>query len=191
MSEVRIGIEVDRTDGRHVYRMAFQTSMKGPQPTYGTWFPTDLGEWERPASDINIQAEIDRAFREWQRLKEPDRVISVVAWWRMTDAEWEVMTADRPYRNACVYTASAISHDMVRARECYRTAVRRARTPIFVKLDGEWMRATGQGRTAEAAQIEALRQQWRDATTNPEIEIALTIDDLKAVAYPADSISRA
>jgi hypothetical protein len=52
----------------------------------------------------------------------------------------------------------------------------------MVELDGQWTRATGQGKQAEADAVEAERQKWRDAPADPRIEAAQSVEELKQVA---------
>lgn len=55
---------------------------------------------------------------------------------------------------------------MKRVRSIHIERLRIARGPILEQKDKEWMRAFGQGKTEEAARIEAERQALRDL---PEI----------------------
>jgi hypothetical protein len=144
--------------------------------------------WDRASSDANIQAEVDRAALIWRNRKNDDgspsddAVDTVVGWWRMTDTEWEMMSRDRDYRNAIVRNGSGkCEHDMPRARELHRNLIRTRRADEFIKLDGEWMRATGRGDAAEAARVEAERQKLRDAPADPRIDTASTVEELKAL----------
>jgi hypothetical protein len=51
----------------------------------------------------------------------------------------------------------------------------------MVELDGQWTRATGQGKKAEQDAVEAERQKWRDAPADPRIDVAQTVEELKQI----------
>lgn len=51
-------------------------------------------------------------------------------------------------------------------------------------LDREWMRSVGQGKKADADEIEARRQTLRDLPATLDTDSAATIDELKAKWSP-------
>jgi hypothetical protein len=90
---------------------------------------------------------------------------------------------DRSYRDAWTYDGAAISHDMGKAREIHRNKIRAARAPLFAVLDIEYQRADETGDKAAKAAIAARKVSLRDATRDPQIDAANTIDALKQ-AWP-------
>ena len=85
------------------------------------------------------------------------------------------------YKEARVDNGLAITHDMVKAKEIHLDILRSDRAKLFEQLDGEWMRAMGQKKSAEADAIEAHREILRNITTDPRIAAALTIEDLTQI----------
>jgi hypothetical protein len=72
-----------------------------------------------------------------------------------------------------------ITINMEKARDIHRTKMRVAREPLLTKLDIAFQRALEQN--ANTATIVAQKQALRDVTSDPAIEAAQTIDELKAV----------
>jgi hypothetical protein len=70
-----------------------------------------------------------------------------------------------------------ITIDMTRAREIWRDKIRLARN--FAPLDLAFQRAQETG--ADIRAIVAAKQALRDAPDDPRIEVAATLDELKAV----------
>ena len=130
----------------------------------------DSVRWTREATDANIQAEITKTLPAFDADKKP------LKGWRVV-AEADLPT-DRDYRNAWRDKAGKVEHDTPHARKIHLDSLRAERAPILEAKDREWMRATGQGKKQEADRIEAERQALRDL---PDVEIAKTIDELKAI----------
>lgn len=91
---------------------------------------------------------------------------------------------DRTYRNAWTWNGTAVTHDMAKAREIHRDALRRVRAPKLVALDVEYQKADEASDTAKKRDIAARKQALRDATKHSAIDAAQTVDELKA-AVPA------
>lgn len=72
-----------------------------------------------------------------------------------------------------------ISINMEKARDIHRARMRIAREPLLAKLDIAFQRALEQN--TNTATIVAQKQALRDVTSDPAIEAAQTIDELKAV----------
>lgn len=125
---------------------------------------------KREASPENIEAEIARAGVP-------------CASWRVVDPA--SLPADRTFRNAWADDGSTIGHDMAKAKAIHMDRIRAARAPKLEELDAQWMRATGQSKTAEVAQIEALRQKLRDLPQTLDLSKAATVEELKSI-WPAD-----
>lgn len=72
-----------------------------------------------------------------------------------------------------------ITYDMTKAREIHRDLMRRARDSLFPPLDIAFQRALETG--ADTSAIVAQKQALRDVTSDPAIDAAQTIDELRAV----------
>jgi hypothetical protein len=72
-----------------------------------------------------------------------------------------------------------ITIDMEKARDIHRDKMRVARAPLLTTLDVAFQRALEQN--ANTATIVAQKQALRDVTSDPAIEAAQTVDQLKAV----------
>jgi len=72
-----------------------------------------------------------------------------------------------------------ITIDMEKARDIHRDKMRVARAPLLTTLDVAFQRALEQN--ANTATIVAQKQALRDVTSDPAIEAAQTVDELKAV----------
>jgi hypothetical protein len=166
--------------------MVMEARMAG-KPRLPGWIPDPAqGTWHRAPTDANIEAEVRDLERYWSSRCNTDGTphadaVTVVSWRRIDAAERVLFQHDRTYRNALVMQGDKIAHDMPKARECHRNHLRRLRAHALPELDAQWMRATGQGKTKEAVEVEAKRQKWRDATANPAIDAAATVDELKAL----------
>jgi hypothetical protein len=164
----QISIALSRKDGG-VSIMAFLTVGRGSVLPFGAQWLED-GWWVRPPTDANISNEI-RAIPEG-----PD----IVSWVVITPDQ--IPSGDRTYRDAWTLNGKMIEHDMVKAREVHRGRVRKARAAALKTLDGEWMRAIGQSQQIVADEVERKRKAWRDAPTDPRIDAAQTVGDLKALS---------
>jgi hypothetical protein len=89
--------------------------------------------------------------------------------------------ADRDFRDAWTHRG-AFGVDMPKAREIHREKLRRIRKPKMEALDVEALRSLTDA--AKLAQIEAQKQELRDATAYPAIEAAATPEELKAAVPP-------
>jgi hypothetical protein len=72
-----------------------------------------------------------------------------------------------------------ITINMEKARNIHRENMRAARTPLLAALDVAFQRALEQN--ANTATIVAQKQALRDVTSDPAIEAAQTVEELKAV----------
>lgn len=79
-----------------------------------------------------------------------------------------------------------IGINITKAKDIKLDIIRAERAPLLAQLDVEFMRAVEQGDTAKQAEISAKKQALRDATKDPEILEATTVEELKA----ADPISK-
>jgi hypothetical protein len=166
--------------------MVTEGRFAGP-PRLPGWVPNPvLGTWHRAPTDANIEAEVRDLERYWSSRVNADGTphadaVTVVSWRRIDAAERVLFQHDRTYRNALVMHGDKIAHDMPKARECHRNHLRRIRAHELPELDAQWMRAMGQGKAKEAADVEEKRQKWRDAPADPRIDAAKTIAELSAV----------
>jgi len=120
----------------------------------------------------DIEREIERLSAGFDPEKRP------VKSWRVIKA-YEIPD-DRSFRNAW-RDRGRIEVDMPAARAIHLERVRAARTGKLNALDREWMRATGQGKKAEADAVEAKRQRLRDLPSTLLMDTAETPDDLKTL----------
>ncbi len=153
-----------------VGHMHFVTAEYGV--TIGNRFLPDMARWRREASPANVESEILRSsFGK--------RVVS----WRPL-ALGETFPTDRTYRNALRFT---LEHDMEAARAIHRDMIRRARAPLLEALDAEVAKSSertrGVGVIKALTQVYNRKQALRDATKDPRIDKAKTIQELKA-AWP-------
>jgi hypothetical protein len=162
----------------------------GDQPgsctLYGAGVEVVIGDYTYDVADLEADSIAGLAFVF------PDVERDVIAKWvpatrdqvvgvrQCTKAE---IPADRTFRNAWRDRGRIIDHDMPMVRQLQLGWIRQQRAPMLEQLDRDWMRATGQGNSAEAARIEAERQRLRDApaTLGPLLEAAQTPDDVKRV----------
>lgn len=121
--------------------------------------------------DVDPQAEIAK----WP----PEEQAKVASFAPITKDD---IPKDRTFRDAWTRNGSGkVECDMPRARDIHRDRMRRARQPKLDALDRLHSRALGQGKQAEADEIEKQRQALRDVTAAPSIESAETPDELTAV----------
>lgn len=104
-----------------------------------------------------------------------DQVVNVVA---VTSKE---IPQDRTFRNALTLSGGTVSHDIKKCRDIHREAMRSVRASKFAALDTEYMMADETGDSEKKSQIAAAKQALRDVTKHPDIELAATVDALKAV----------
>ena len=95
---------------------------------------------------------------------------------RVIDAD--EIPSDRSFRNAWRLQGKLIKHDMSKAREIHRDKIRAARTPLLIELDIE-MQKELEKQEPQVDNIVNKKQALRDATINPAIEKARTIEQLK------------
>jgi hypothetical protein len=131
--------------------------------------------WEREATPEEIQREILKASKSFDADKLP------VKGWRRVNSE--EIPKDRSYRNALRHDGTGFFHDMAHARQLHLGMLRAERAKKLEELDREWMKATGQGKKKEAAEVEAKRQALRDfpVTMADAIEGASTTEELKKI----------
>ncbi|TXH52553.1 MAG: hypothetical protein E6Q97_15525 [Desulfurellales bacterium] len=101
----------------------------------------------------------------------------------ITEIDPATVPQDRTFRDAWSFDheAKAFDHDMGRARETHRQALRVQRTPLLATLDVEISKAVAKGDSKAITDVEKERQRLRDITKDPRIDAAATVDDLKAI----------
>lgn len=72
-----------------------------------------------------------------------------------------------------------ITVNMSKARDIYRAKMRAAREPLLAALDIAYQRATETN--SDTSEIIAKKQALRDVTSDPAIEAAQTIEELKLI----------
>lgn len=179
MSELYLVLE--RSD-RSVVHLAVALRVRAPaQPPGPGWSQGADGYWNREVSSESLASEVRREERRWIELDG----LTLVRWRVLSNAEHDWF-ADANYharyRDAVEWVGDEIRHNMPKVRELHRHMIRHQRGEKMVALDGQWMRAIGQGDAAEAARIDAERQVLRDSTDNPAIDAAKTVDELLIAA---------
>jgi hypothetical protein len=114
--------------------------------------PDGSVRWAKPPTKENVQAEVDKVFGN-------PAITHAVSWRQIT---YDDVPPDRTYRNAWRDDGKHIYHDMDHVRTLHLENLRYARAPLLEEKDRSWMRATGQGRKEDAAEIEMQRQELRD-----------------------------
>jgi hypothetical protein len=150
-------------------------------PSGAEWVDKAAGWWMREANPANIEQEINRAIfvpGQGGYLQGPILGYRVMG-------EREESPKRGPYRGAYRDRGGRLEVDMPAARELHRERLRVRRPARMQELDGEWMRATGQGKTGDALAVEAKRQVLRDLPADPRIEAAATPEELQAI-WPGD-----
>ena len=137
-------------------------------PVGAAWFDQGLGIWSRRATDDLISEEVRKACVA-------DGMGPALSW-RVVKAE--DVPSDRTYRAALVDNGLTIEHSLPKAKEVHRNLLRKLRVPALKELDAQWMRDFGQGKSFN--DIEVQRQRWRDAPADPRIDMARSVDELKA-----------
>lgn len=158
---------VTRSDGGVAFMRILMIARGGLLPYGAAWIDEKAGIWGRDPSAAVIEHEVRKQFG------------TDAASWRMVeDAE---VPSERDFRNAVRDDGKKLRHDIDHAKSIVRDRIRERRERELAVLDGKWMRATGQGKKAEADAIEAQRQQWRDAPADPRIDAAQTVDALRVL----------
>lgn len=93
------------------------------------------------------------------------------------------LSHDRTFRDCWHDAEGRVRVNMQKARGVHMERLRGARNAALAALDGEWMKATGQKKTADASAVEKKRQALRDlpSTVWPDIDAAETPEELIAI----------
>jgi hypothetical protein len=104
----------------------------------------------------------------------------IVSWKEIVEDD---IPPDRIFRDAWSTDGKKISHDMKKARSIHIGRIRAKRNELLAGTDSIWIRATGQGKKAEATKIEKARQALRDIPQEWEgaIESAESAEELAAM----------
>jgi hypothetical protein len=116
----------------------------------------------------NIDAEILKAgfiAKSWRIIQEED------------------IPQDRTFRNAWNDDGSALSVDMIKARDIHRDHLRVVRAEKLSALDTEYLQADEKGDISTKEKIKQRKQSLRDITKHPAIDEVLTPEDLKKVWF--------
>jgi len=109
---------------------------------------------DREGTVAEIEDEIKRSSVGF-----PPERMPVIGWEEIHDED----LPERTFRNAwATHGGKKIGHDMPKVRQIHMDKLRGKRDRKLAELDGEWMRATGQGKKTEATAIEKKRQALRD-----------------------------
>lgn len=122
------------------------------------------GEWD----DKRIADEVERSGLPSQP----------ILWRRIDDGD---LPTDRSFRGAWSDNGKAIVHDMPKARDIQRERIRALRAPLLAGLDAEYQRADEAEDKAAKRAVALRKQALRDAPSDPRIDSADTIEQLKAI----------
>jgi len=172
--EVYIGVTL--SDGFFVH-VAFQTVLRAPKHPGGPWNgPNDLGIFTREATDANIEYELSRAARAWQKDGR-----TLVSWRRLTEAEHDLCGSHRYYRNALEDVSGQLKHNMTKARVLHREALNHINGGKLLTLDRVLVDAMLGGKKEDIDSAAAARKALRDRVIDPAIDAAQTIEVLSAL----------
>jgi hypothetical protein len=134
---------------------------------------------DRPALDdeglpVLRAATAEECLAQWH----PDLRARVI---RHRPVEPDALPVDRTFRDAWTLTDAGVVHDMAKARAIKRDMLRAERTPLLAALDVEYQRADERKDDAAKATIAAKKQALRDVTSDPAIDAAATVEELKAL----------
>jgi hypothetical protein len=131
----------------------------------------DLITSRRQSSDAVIAAEISKSSFGDDK--------SVASWRRISRSD---IPQSREFREAWTDTgAGEIRQDISKCRKIHRDRIREARKPLLDSLDTEYQIADEQDNKARKREVAQKKQRLRDATDDPRIEAAQTVEELKAV----------
>lgn len=120
----------------------------------------------------NLTSDDEIEKRAWDKL--PADAINP----RFVDAS--EIPADRTFRDAWVDSSGKIGHDMDKCRAMHKNRIRELRAPKLAALDVEYQRADEDGDLKRKKVIASQKKALRDATADPKIYAAQTIEELKA-----------
>lgn len=167
MEPVTVKVAITQADDA-VAIMSFITLGRGDVLPFGAeWADKAAAIWLREPTPANLEHEIDRTA---------GLALPIKGYRKLADGE---VPADRTFRNAWRDRAGRVEVDMPEARKILLDSVRAVRMGKLAELDGQWMRATGQGDKAAADAVEAERQKLRDLPERIGVELAETPEELK------------
>lgn len=108
----------------------------------------------------------------------PERQAAVVSHQPIDPA---TLPLSREYRGAWILIGNSVVHDISKARDIQRERLRAERAPMLAALDTAYLQADEAGDAKAKSDIAAQKQILRDATQDPAIDAAVTVDDLKAI----------
>lgn len=122
-----------------------------------------------PTQEV-VEREIQRS--EFGEGKKPIR-----SWRLISPSE---LPATREFR-AAWRDHGKIVEDISECRKIYKDRLREARKPLLESLDIEYQIADEQGNTARKREVAIEKQRLRDATDDPRIEAAQTVEELRTI----------
>lgn len=168
----QIALEMD--DGS-VTVMAFCTEGRSPTlPLGATWKDQSTGRWIRPATDENIWAELRKAFRG-RNLAGIRRAVPL-AFHRVKDLP------PRDFRNSWTIDLNGnITEDVEKARQIVRDKIQVSVTRDLVAVNADYLAATMQGDKLKGDRIAQERATLEAKVSDPAIDAAQTVDELRAL----------
>lgn len=152
------------------YKFVAVTVRDASQPVAIMGWPTDPKHDGKPITAENVE----------ERCRQEN--LDMVSWRQVQYGE---IPKDRTYRDAWEDKAGALAHNMDKARNIHRDHIRVARIDKLAKLDVDYQRADETNDAQEKKRIADKKKVLRDLPSNPAIDAAQTITQLKAF-WPAD-----
>jgi hypothetical protein len=148
----------------------------------------------RPTTEEEKAAGLGERIANWTIDPTPNYINGIIAkhdWqgdqkpvsWKLVPNDILNENIDRSFRDAWKESNGKIDHDFDKVHKIHLARLREQRATMLENLDGEWMRAVGQGETDEAKAIEAERQKLRDfpQVVQPRLNSAKTMEEIKAI----------
>lgn len=122
-----------------------------------------------------VERELEKCREAWA-LVAPQR-LPIASWRFIEDGD----LSDWDYRVSWKDTGSKIECDLPKAREVHRNRVRERRAKLFEQLDNDRKDAEDNDDKPALRQLALKRKRLKDATVDPRIEAATTIEELRGV----------
>ena len=89
------------------------------------------------------------------------------------------------FKSALIWNGSKVDCDIDKARDVRREHLRLERAPLLAILDVLYQRADEQNDLVAKAEIVRQKEELRNITEHPDLIVAKTVDDLRAVKCPS------
>jgi hypothetical protein len=130
-----------------------------------------IAGWAKEASAENIEKEIQRSA--FEKDKTP-----IKSWRLISPSD---LPPTREFRLAWRENNGKLVEDIVECRKIYKNHIRESRKLLLEALDIEYQIADEQENKVRKREIAQEKQRLRDATDDPRIEAARTVEELKVI----------